>query len=243
MRRERSAYLRTVAPIAGAVLLAIVALALHPHMSDHAGSQAELREMGSLSTRDRLVHGTLLLLLGMLLTVFTSYALRRGLTRQPVIAGLITFAVGIGGLLAAGLIDGFVLPGIVARSVAGSPAARDAAVATLAACGVAINVFTAFGIVAMAIAIAAWSFDLARDVGGSRIAGIVGFVSALLTVSVLVAGGPSLRPHTLIAVLCVQGVWYVWISRYCSRAARRSVAMRYTAARCLTDASQPRALP
>ncbi len=77
MRRERSAYLRTVAPIAGAVLLAIVALALHPHMSDHAGSQAELREMGSLSTRDRLVHGTLLLLLGMLLTVFTSYALRR----------------------------------------------------------------------------------------------------------------------------------------------------------------------
>jgi len=96
----------------------------------------------------------------MLLTGFTGYALRRGLTRQPVVAGLITFAIGIGGLLAAGLIDGFVLPEIAARFVAASPAARDAAVATLAACGVAVNVLTAFGIVAMAIAIGAWSLDL-----------------------------------------------------------------------------------
>ena len=153
----------------------------------------------------------------MLLTGFTGYALRRGLTRQPVVAGLITFAIGIGGLLAAGLIDGFVLPEIAARFVAASPAARDAAVATLAACGVAVNVLTAFGIVAMAIAIGAWSLDLVRDVGESRIAGIVGFVSALLTVSVLVAGGPSLRPHMLIAVLCVQGVWYVWIAALLAR--------------------------
>ncbi len=212
MRHERGAALRTVGPIVGAVLLAVVALALHPHMSGHAGPQAELRELGSLSARDRLVHGTLLLLLAILLTAFASYALRRGLTRWPVVAGLVTFAIGIGGLLAAGLIDGFVLPEIVAQFVDASPAVQDAAVATLAACGVAVNVLTAFGIVAMAIAIAAWSLDLARDVGESRIAGIVGFVSALLTVLVLVEGGPSLSAHTLIAVLCVQGVWYVWIA-------------------------------
>jgi len=109
MTYERGVSLRTVGPIAGAVLLAIVALALHPHMSGHAGPQAELREMGSLSARDRLVHGTLLLLLGMLLTGFASYALRRGLTRRPVVAGLVSFAAGIVGLFAAGLIDGFVL--------------------------------------------------------------------------------------------------------------------------------------
>ncbi len=217
MTYERGVSLRTVGPIAGAVLLAIVALALHPHMSGHAGPQAELREMGSLSARDRLVHGTLLLLLGMLLTGFASYALRRGLTRRPVVAGLVSFAAGIGGLFAAGLIDGFVLPEIVARFVAASPAAQDAAVATLTACGVAVNVLTAFGIVAMAIAIAAWSLDLARDVGESRIAGIVGFVSALLTVAVLITGGPSLTPHTLIAVLCAQGVWYVWIAMLLAR--------------------------
>jgi len=212
MTHERGAPLRTVGPIAGAVLLAIVALALHPHMSGHAGPQAELREMGSLSARDRLVHGTLLLLLGMLLTGFASYALRRGFTRRPVVAGLVSFAVGIGGLFAAGLIDGFVLPQIAARFVAASPAAQNAAVATLAACGVAVNVLTAFGIVAMAIAIAVWSLDLARDAGESRIAGIVGFVAAALSVAVLVTGGPSLKPHTLMTVLCAQGVWYVWIA-------------------------------
>ncbi len=212
MTHERGTPLRTVAPVVGAVLLAIVALALHPHMSGHAGPQAELRTMGALSARDRLVHGTLLLLLGVLLTGFASYALGRGLTRRPVVAGLVSFAVGIGGLFAAGLIDGFVLPEIVAHFVAASPAAQKAAVSTLAACSVAVNVLTEFGIVAIAIAIAAWSLDLARDVGESRIAGLVGFVSAVLTVAMLATGGPSLTPHTLLAVFCVQGVWYVWIA-------------------------------
>ncbi len=145
MTHKRGAPLRTVGSVAGAVLLAIVALALHPHLNGHAGPQAQLRAMGALSARDRLVHGTLLLLLGMLLTGFASYALRRRLARRPVVAGLVSFAVGIGGLFAAGLIDGFVLPEIVARFVAASPASQNAAVATLAACGVAVNVLAAFG--------------------------------------------------------------------------------------------------
>jgi hypothetical protein len=212
MTQERGAPLRTAGSIAGAVFLAIVALALHPHLSGHAGPQAELRQLDSLGARDRLVHGTLLLLLGVLLTGFASYSLHRGLSRLPVLAGLVSFALGIGGLFAAGLIDGFVLPEIVARFVAASTAAQDAAVATIAAAGVAVIVLSMFGIVALTIAIAAWSLDLARDVGESRIAGIVGFVSALLTGAVLVTGGSSLTPHTLIAVLCVQGVWYVWIA-------------------------------
>jgi hypothetical protein len=181
-------------------------------VSGHAGVQAQLREIGLLSARDRLVHGTLLVLLGVLLSGFARYALHRGVRRRAVIAGLVSFSVGIGGLFAAGLIDGFIFPEIVAQSVAASPAAKDTAVATLAVCGVAVNVLTAFGIVAMAIAITAWSLDLARDVGEGRIAGIVGLVSAVLTVAILVTGGPSLTPHTLIAVSFVQGVWYVWIA-------------------------------
>ncbi len=90
MTHERGAILRTAGPVAGAVLLAIIALALHPHISGRPAPQSELREIGTLSVRDWLVHGTLLLLLGALLTGFASYALRRGLTRQPVVAGVVS---------------------------------------------------------------------------------------------------------------------------------------------------------
>ena len=139
MTYERRAPLWTAGAIAGAVLLAIIALALHPHITGHPAPQAELREIGMLSV-------------------------------------------------------------------------RDAAVATLTASLVAVNMFSSFAIVAMAIAIGAWSLDLAHDPGESRIAGIVGLVSAAVTVAVLVTGGPFLKPHALIAVLCAQGVWYVWIA-------------------------------
>ena len=108
---------RTAIQIACGVLLGIIALALHPQVRGHSGRQAVLREIVTLSVRDRLVHGTLLLLLGALLSGLTNYALHRGLARRLVVAGLVFFAVGIGGLFAAGLIDGLILPEIVTRFV------------------------------------------------------------------------------------------------------------------------------
>jgi hypothetical protein len=194
------------------LLLAIIALALHPHIMGQPAPQAELREMVTLSSRDRLVHGTLLLLLGVLLTWLASYALHRGMTRRPVLVGLVSFAIGICSLFAAGLVDGFILPTLAAQFDAASPAAQVAVVVTLAASSVAVNVLTVFGIVAMAIAIAAWSLDLACDQGGNRVAGLLGFVAAALSVAVLMMGGPSLKPHALMAVVCAQGVWYLWIA-------------------------------
>ena len=117
MTDERTVPLRTAISIAGAVLLAIIALALHPHISGHPPRRAVLREIGALSVRDQLVHATLILLLGALLTGFINYALRRGLTRRLVVPGLVSFTAGIGALLVAGLIDGFVFPEFAARVV------------------------------------------------------------------------------------------------------------------------------
>ena len=47
-----------------------------------------------------------------------------------------------------------------------------------------VNICTAFAIVAMAIAIAAWSCDPACDPRESRLAGIVVFIAAAVTVAV-----------------------------------------------------------
>lgn len=217
MIHKRRAPLRAARWVAGAVLLAIVALALHPHIIGHPAAQAELREIVTLGARDRLVHGTLLLLIGALLIEFVRYALRRGLTRRPVVAGLVIFCVGNCGLLAAGVIDGFILPELAARFVAASPGSQVAVITTLTACSVAVNVLTGLALIAMAIAISAWSLDLAYDPGESRVAGIVGFVSAALTIAVLVMSGPSLNPNSLIAVIGAQGVWYIWIALLLAR--------------------------
>ena len=214
--------LGTATQIAGGVLLGIIALALHPHLSGHPSRQAALREMVTLSVRDRVVHETLLLLLVALLTGLTNYAVHRGFTRRLIVAGLVNFAVGIGGLFAAGLIDGFILPEIVARFVSASATAQNAAVATLTVLSVAVNMCTTFAIVAMAIAIAAWSLDLAYYPGESRIAGIVGFVAAAVTVAVLVTGGPYIKPHGLIVVFGTQAVWYVWIAVLLAREGRQT---------------------
>ncbi len=119
----------------------------------------------TLGVRDMLVHGTLLLLLSALLVAFVNYARGRGLSRWPVITGLILFSLGFGALLAAGRVDGFVIPRLAARFAAAFAPSQDAAMNVLTACSVSVDVMTAFGVVAMAIAIAAWSLDLARDPG------------------------------------------------------------------------------
>ncbi len=226
MTAERRATLRAAAPIAGGVLLAILALALHPHARGQTGAAAELHELALLSLRDRLVHGTLLLLLGTLLAELVNYALRRGFTRRPVVVGLVGFSVGIGGLIVAGLIDGFLLPDLVARFLDAEPAVQRAALTTLAACGIAVNVFATFGVVALTCAIVAWSLDLARDGGESRVAANVGFGAAALTSAMLATGGRDPSPHALIVMLGAQGVWYGWIFVLLARQSAEGVGRR-----------------
>ncbi len=211
MTAQRRATLLAAAPIAGGVLLAMLALALHPHVRGQTDAAAELHELASLSLRDRLVHGTLLLLLGALLAGLVNYALWRGLRRGTVVAGLVGFSVGIGGLIVAGLIDGFLLPDLVARFAGAQPAVQRAAMTTLGACGIAVNVFATFGVVALAAAMVAWSLDLVREGGESRVAGNVGFGAAALTLALLATSGGALTPHALMVMLVAQGVWYGWI--------------------------------
>ncbi len=212
MISERRGSLRIAGLIAVALLIPIVALALHPHVGGHAAPHVILEQMDGLGMRDRLVHGTLILMFGALLAGFANYALHRGLTRLPVLLGMVSFAIGVAGVFAAGLIDGFLVPEIAVRFAHAAASAQDAALVTLTACGAAVNVLTTFGFIATAIAIGAWSFDLVRDPGEPRISAIVGFISAAITIVVLISRGSSIKPHALMAIVCAQGLWYMSVA-------------------------------
>ncbi len=106
------------------MLLAIITLAPHPHVVGHAAPQAELRELGTLGAPGRLGARNVASPGRCAAHRIREVHFVGGLTRQPVVSGLVSFAIGICGLLAAGLIDGFILPELAARFVAASPASQ-----------------------------------------------------------------------------------------------------------------------
>lgn len=93
--------------IAGALLVTaaagtVLAMAHHP-TSPHAAG------LGGA------VHGSLIVLLATIAFGFTHFAMRRGLCRPAVLAGLVAYAISLFAHAAAATINGFVVPALAAR--------------------------------------------------------------------------------------------------------------------------------
>jgi hypothetical protein len=196
--------------IGSCALLTMLAIAMHP--------QAASRNVGDfviavarLTPMLRIVHGTVIAFMLALLYGFTVYSLRRGLRREAVVGALVAYAAGVGVLILAALIDGFLIPLVAARYAGVPPDVLRVGAGVLTLCGAAIQVLSKFGVIAMSAAIALWSTDLLRSGGALRIAGIVGCAAALIPVGVLFAAG-QLVPMTLTIIVVAQGIWYLTIA-------------------------------
>ena len=100
--------------IAICAMVTIFAIAHHPTVGTRAPAEA-LTQMVQLATVDRIVHGTLIAIMGVLLFSFAVFSLRRGLHRATSIAAFIAYAAGITAVIGAALIDGFLTPAIAER--------------------------------------------------------------------------------------------------------------------------------
>ena len=167
--------------------------------------------MVKLAGVDRLVHGTLIAIMGVLLYGFAIFSVRRGMHRQTSVAALIAYAAGIAAVIGAALIDGFLTPALAERYAGASPDAVKAVVPLLVAAGLMIQILTKFGFVAMSIAVAFWSADLVATPGVVRATGIIGFLSGIVAIGVLVFAG-HLNPHSLNAIAIVQAIWYLAVA-------------------------------
>jgi hypothetical protein len=191
-----------------AVCAAATLLAISHHPVAHGRHVAAvLPEIVRLATLDRIVHGAVIVLVLMSLYAFAVFALRRGIERQASVFGLIAYAAGSAALVAAGLIDGFVLSDVGEYYAAQGPAGLQPAAAALTLCSIAVQVLTQMGFLTMAAGALAWSLELVREPGALHAVAVVGLVSALLTIGLSVANAGSLNPQNLLAIVACQALW------------------------------------
>lgn len=218
MQQERSASFNDGAPdgapagiaIALCALVTIFAVAHHPTVSARAPAEA-LTAMVRLATVDRVVHGVLIAIMGVLVFGLTVFTLRRGMHRATSVAAIVAYAAGIIAVIGAALIDGFLTPAIAERYAGTPPDVLKTAIPLLIVGAMAIQILSKFGFVAMSIAVAFWSADLVSTPGVLRATGIVGFASAIVAVGLLVFAG-NLNPHSLGAIVIVQAIWYLAVA-------------------------------
>lgn len=168
--------------LVAAAALSMLAMAHHP---------AHLNEGAMIG----IVHGAMILFVGMMAYGFTHFARRCGLDRPAVLAGLVAWAVAAGADVGAATVNGFAAPALAAHG-----ASHDAfdtlwflnqALATL-------------GVVAAGAAYALWSLWLWRRWKAAALLGLLaGAVPALL----LIGGLINMHLHWAIAVYAAQALW------------------------------------
>ena len=223
--------------LAGPALLTLVLVLHHPVVRSHDGTADFAAGVGEIATANRVVHGTLLVLLAVQAFGYYLFSDRLGWRRPAVAAGFLAHAAGVLLLGVPVLLDGFVAVDLAAacRRAAQGCGPADGAIFRLVA--VTIQVFTKAGLVVTSSAIAAWSLALWSGAVGPltssgaprpdrmlRGAGAIGLACAVVPVAVLVGVGGYLRPSTLAGPVAAQVVWALVAAVVVGRAAPRGRA-------------------
>jgi hypothetical protein len=163
----------------------------------------------ALAPMDHFMHGSVIAIMGALLFGLCIYSLRRGLQNQTAVGGFIAYALGVGALIGAALIDGFLMPAIASHYVASSVDEIRSVVRLLIFGAIAIQILTKFGLIAMSAGVLTWSIGLLRGPAVLFGTGLIGILSSIAVVLVFVTGGPRITPHVLVVIVVVQAVWYL----------------------------------
>lgn len=204
------AYRRAALAIAGTTGLVLVALSHHPVAGKAASAQESLAKLAELQLMDGVVHGVLMVMLAILAAGFTSFSVLLGRARPPVIAGLAAYAAGCCIVVAAMLLDGFVVPQLGVKFVAAPENDIQLVYIILRVIGTVIQVLTKAGLLAMCAALLAWSYALATMQGlpGSRWCAAVGAAGGLGSGLVIMFGNVLLTPGSLMAIFGIHSLWY-----------------------------------
>ncbi len=166
----------------------VFAMAHHPTGPD-AGVMAEI------------VHGTMIVLLVVLLTGFIRFSQLRGLKRVVILLGLVSFGLSFIANVGAATINGFVV---------GALANADAAVSheILLLCWEANQALARLGVASTGAALVFWSCDLLRQSdGGNRMAGVLGMVAGLAPLAWFFAVSPEMNVHVALVIYVAHALW------------------------------------
>jgi hypothetical protein len=192
----------------GSALLSLLAAAHHPEVRTHdlAAALQILADQGRLIAA---VHAILLLLMGAQLIGFYGFARLLGLGRPLAAAGLVFVGAGSAAMLAAAAINGFAVPALASDYRALAPADAGAVTVALRLCWQLNQAFAAIGAVAWGLGLLAWSAELARRSGLTRIIGLLGGLAALAIAAGVGLGFVRLHVGGFIAVIALLTAWSV----------------------------------
>jgi hypothetical protein len=197
---------RAGAVLVAATLVSIVAMAHHPSVGSHDPGAA-IAEIGTKATLNRIVHGALIALMGLELFAFAVFADRLGARRDAVRLGFVAYAIGVGAMIGAALISGFVVTHLAAHyAEAGADPSAFANLARLAMTG--NRALAELGVIAISAAIFAWSIALLHE-RARRWLAFVGLAASVLPAVALVAGVIRLDVTGMTLVVVAEAIWNV----------------------------------
>ena len=192
--------------LVAATVVSIVAMAHHPSVGSHDPGAA-IAEIGTKATLSRFVHGVLIALMGLELYAFAVFADRIGTRRDSVRIGFVAYTIGIGAMIGAALISGFVVTRLASHYA--EAGADPAAFANLARLAMAGNQSLAqLGVIAISVATLAWSVALLHD-RAQRWLAIVGLAASVLPALALVAGVIQLDVSGMTLVVVAEAIWNI----------------------------------
>jgi hypothetical protein len=176
--------------IAGS-LLSVFVMAHHPDHVDPNGIVG-------------LVHGAMIALMSITAFGFAHFALRRGVARPAILAGLIAYFIGLVADLGAGTTNGFIVPALAGHGTALS--SRD--VFTLA--WEANQALARLGVFATAAAFTFWSIDFLRRPGlEPKAIGGLGLLAGLVPAGLLATGMTDMHLAGAFAAYAAFALWGV----------------------------------
>jgi hypothetical protein len=178
----------------GAAAASMLAMAHHP-TSLRAGAMIGI------------VHGAMILFVGLMAFGFTHVARRRGLDRPAVLAGLVAYGIGAFAGIGAAVINGFAAPALAAHMPEASHELFDLTWALNQA-------LAKLGVVATGVAYALWSIDLWRR---TKAIALLGLLAGLVPAVLLIGGWIGMHLHAAILVYAAQAAWAALIGAWVLR--------------------------
>ena len=184
--------------IAGAALIAgaaasVLAMAHHP-VGAHGGGLAGL------------VHGAMIILLGLQAFGFAHLVVRRGLDRPAMLAGLTAYYISLVAHVGAATINGFVVPALIARG-------EGAVLHDIFLFAWESNQALAkLGVYATGLAFLLWSTDFLRRSGlWQRAIGLAGLSAGAIPAGLLAAGAIRMDVSGAFLVYALHAAWAVLV--------------------------------
>jgi hypothetical protein len=201
---------RAALAIANTTALALAALSHHPVTGRAASVQETLAQIVALQRMDGIVHGALIVMLAMLAAGFVVFSVLLGSRRPTVLLALTAYGLGCCAMVAAMLLDGFVVPQLARQFLAPPAADAELARTVLRAVGITIQVLTKAGFLSMCAALTAWSHALwtgAKVSRRPRWCAAIGIAAGLLPSIYLLIADVRLTPASLTAIFGMHAVW------------------------------------